>query len=400
MNDFLGAELDYGFGDLGLGIDIDKLNAYIDRNIDQFELDSDETSLSSARDYVMTEDISAGYGLVKLNVGSDLRVVTGVRFESTDTVLHGYSVIDDNGDPMVTPLTFDKDYANWLPSLTMRYRRNDNTIVRFAYSHTIARPSFGDINPSPDKIEIDDEDLEIEAGNSLLDPYLSKNFDISMEYYGDKNVNAFSVGAFIKDIDNFIFLADVSSVADHRQWTGGADLSAVTDFDILQPRNGSSARLKGVEAAWTQNFGRLGNPWNRFLLSLNGTWTSSDANLGLGPEADRSSSVALPRQADVVGNAIIGYSHMRCHLRLAYAYKGERLLEIDFGDEANDLYQQPHGQWDFTARVDVTDQLEIFFNAINLTDEPYYAYFGNSRYNGQYETYGISAALGFTFRNL
>lgn len=35
------------------------------------------------------------------------------------------------------------------------------------------------------------------------------------------------------------------------------------------------------------------------------------------------------------------------------------------------------------------------FNAVNLNDEPFYAYHGSRRYNRQFEQYGRTCELGF-----
>jgi outer membrane receptor protein involved in Fe transport len=45
----------------------------------------------------------------------------------------------------------------------------------------------------------------------------------------------------------------------------------------------------------------------------------------------------------------------------------------------------------------VTPQLQVSFEAQNITDEPYYAYQGRASYNAQYEEYGPTYKLGLTF---
>ena len=46
----------------------------------------------------------------------------------------------------------------------------------------------------------------------------------------------------------------------------------------------------------------------------------------------------------------------------------------------------------------VANQWQVYFDANNLTDEPYYAYFGERAYNAQYETYGRTFALGIRYQ--
>ncbi len=391
------SSLDYDLGLFGPTIDVSELSTYIAANKSAFEVDRDNTILDSARDYAIDEDILALYAMHKVNVG-DFRVVYGLRREATESVLNGFSVIEDNGDPEITPISFSKDYDHWLPSVTVRYKQNDQNIIRLALSQTVARPSFGKINPSPDKVEIDDEAIEIETGNAYLNPYEATNFDVSFEHYPDDQLSAFSVGFFSKAINNFIYVADVSDVVDFRQWTQGVDTSGITDPDIIQPLNGDTANLWGIEASWTKRLSEFGEPWDKIIFSFNGTYTTSEADLG--GETSRGSDIPLPGQAKIVGNAILGFEHHNWDFRLAYAYKGERTIEVDLSDPGNDLIQEPRSQLDFTARFDVDDRWQIFLNAANLTDQPFYTYHGSDAFNGQYEEYGRSIALGVTLRSL
>lgn len=398
LADFVTSDsLDYDLGSLGPTIDVGSLSSYIAENKSSFDIDADNTALDSARDYNIQEDVFAIYAMHRVNIG-DFRVVYGVRNESTSSELDGFSVVEDNGDPTISPISFSKDYSHWLPSVTVRYKQSDQNILRLGLSQSVARPSFGKINPSPDKVEIDDEDLEVEAGNAALNPYESINLDLTYEYYPDDQLSAFSVGLFSKSITNFIYIADVSDVADIGQWTRGIDTSEVTDFDIIQPLNGDTASLWGVEASWTSRLSELAEPWNNIILSLNATFASSKADLG--PGVSRGGDIPLPGQAKFVGNAIVGYENWNWDFRLALAFKGERTLEVDLSDPENDLIQEPRTQLDLTARYDVDDRWQVFINAMNLTNEPYYAYHGNASFNGQYEEYGRSFAVGVTLRSL
>lgn len=398
LADFVTSDsLDYDLGSLGPTIDVGSLSSYIAENKSRFDIDADNTALDSARDYNIQEDVFAIYAMHRVNIG-DFRVVYGLRHEATSSELDGFSVVEANGDPEITPISFGKDYSHWLPSVTVRYKQSDQNILRFGLSQSVARPSFGKINPSPDKVEIDDEDLEIEAGNAALDPYESINLDLTYEYYPDDQLSAFSVGFFSKSISNFIYVADVSDVVDFTQWTQGVDTSEVTDLDIVQPLNGDTASLWGIEASWTSRLSELADPWNNIILSLNATFTSSEADLG--PGISRSGDIPLPGQAKFVGNAIVGYENWNWDFRLALAFKGERTLEVDLSDPENDLIQEPRTQLDFTARYDVDERWQIFVNATNLTNQAYYSYHGNESFNGQYEEYGRSFALGVTLRSL
>ncbi|NKB38404.1 MAG: TonB-dependent receptor [Gammaproteobacteria bacterium] len=397
LADFVEGDIDYGLGNLGPRISQNMLNNYIDNNISSFDIDADETLLSSARDYQISEDVLAAYVMSRIDF-DDLRIVYGLRFEDTSFEANGFNAAEVDGTPVVVANNFSNDYSDLLPSINLRYKATDNVIIRAAYSKTISRPSFGFLNPSPAAIELDGTDLEIEAGNPSLNPFKSSNFDLALEFYPD-TIGVLGFGLFYKDIDDFIFNADVSSDIDVTQFTGGLDITAVSNLEVLQPRNGQSAELWGAEFNWTKNFSNLPAPWNGLMLMTNATYTDSEADLGLGVNAGRDNLIDLPRQADWVGNVVLGYEYGPFSIRFSGVYRDKRLLELDLADQANDLYQDDHLQLDLSAKYDLNDNTQLHFNAINLTDEPFYAYRGTTRFNGQYEEYGPFFIFGLTYRN-
>ena len=416
LADFVGGAAAYSLGDFGPLVDLRRQRAFVrratgnpacapaayDEDACGFELDEDATALASARDYRIEEDVSAAYLMSRLDAG-DWRFVYGARLEETTFSANGFNArevdVDGEDDVQIAPNGFSGSYRHWFPSLHLRYEPRRNLIFRAALTRSISRPSFGDLNPSPAAIEIEEDDgeieLQVEAGDPHLQPFEATNLDVSVEYYQGQ-VGAFSIGYFQKRIDNFIFDADVSSVVDPDVYAGSIP---VTDAEILMPRNGADASLQGLELGWTRHFDALAPPLDGLLLMANVTLTSSEANLGLPGDAGRGNESTLPNQADLVGNFVIGYENERVSLRLAAAYLGERVIEIDLEDETNDLYEDAHLQVDFTAKYDFTDNVKGFFNVVNLTEEPNYRYFGGRSYAAQYDAIGRSLVVGVTYRN-
>ncbi len=402
MGAFSRGQVSYDLGRFGPGISASAINSLINNDIlangIDFQDDGDvgeayhESIVASARDFHLEEDVTAFYLMSRMDIHA-MRLVYGVRYESTDFTARGYDArlieSEDGFSSSVDAVEYESDYDYLLPSINARYRLGDSTIVRAAYSQTIARPSFGALSPTPEEISIEDDELSVEAGNPELEPYESENFDLMVEYYPG-NIGVLSAGLFYKKIDNFIFTADVSDVVDASVYAPGL---TINDSEIIMPMNGKGADLYGLELSYTKSFD------SGFLVQANATFTDSDADLGLGPDADRDSDITLPEQAEVAGNLVLGYETGPLSMRLSAAYKGETLMELDLEDKDNDIYLDDHLQLDFSARYDLTRNLQLYFNAINLTDEPMYLYQGNSRYNAQYEEYGASFVLGLTYRN-
>jgi outer membrane receptor protein involved in Fe transport len=83
---------------------------------------------------------------------------------------------------------------------------------------------------------------------------------------------------------------------------------------------------------------------------------------------------------------------------VAATWKSEALLGIDeLDDPAFDIYQDNHVQVDLSVKLDLTDALQVYFDANNLTNEPFYAFYSTRRYNAVYERYGRSFALGIRY---
>ena len=75
-----------------------------------------------------------------------------------------------------------------------------------------------------------------------------------------------------------------------------------------------------------------------------------------------------------------------------------RALELGaIDDKAHDQYADDQLHVDFKAGYFLTPELQLTFEAQNITDEHYYVYTGRSPYNAQYEEYGPTYKLGLTF---
>ena len=108
----------------------------------------------------------------------------------------------------------------------------------------------------------------------------------------------------------------------------------------------------------------------------------------------------LPSQSDFSGNLSVGWENSKFSVRLASNYKSEYLLEIsDPEDASEDAYVDTHLSLDLLMRWYATEHIQIFLQGVNLSDEPYYVYFGNKTRNHQYEEYGPAYRLGVSLSN-
>lgn len=390
LADFVSAGgTDYPFGTFDPSGDTGALRRFFRANVGDFELNEDDTRIENAGgDYRLTEDIGAAYFMAGVDIGT-LRLIGGLRYEATEYSAVGNQVrIDEesgDGEPVIVPIDASKDYDDLLPALHLRWQPSERTVVRAAWTNSLARPNFEAASPRQ-SIEIEEDDdgefeRNAEAGNPGLEPLRSTNFDLQFEYYPG-NIGVLSAGVFYKDIENFFVSADVAGTA---PWEG---------FDeVITTINGDDAELWGLELAWTQKFSKLPAPWDGLLISANYTRVDSEARL-----PQRSEPIPLPDQSDNVANLALGYEKYGLSLRLA-ANRRDRYFDEanDLEDPAFDRYVDRHTQIDFLGSYFVTANTQIYLNLINLTDEPLRAYFAQPRYLSQFEQYGMTAEIGVRF---
>ncbi|RJS93518.1 TonB-dependent receptor [Salinisphaera sp. Q1T1-3] len=376
-------------GDFGPQVDTGDFREFYHDNKDAFSVDEVESDVDSrAEDYDIHEDIHAGYFLGQTTFGQ-LDVLAGVRVEYTDFSADGTRVTEDEtdgGQPALSTLSRDKDYVNVFPGLHLKYHVTDRLEILAAATRTIARPSLEEAAPTQ-SLEITreaDDSLErnAEIGNPDLEPLTSNNFDLRATYYPGR-VSVLSAGVFYKDIDNFFVTADTAGSA------------PFADYDeVRQTVNGDSAHVVGVELEYTQSLAFLPSPFDGLLFDANYTYTDSAAHL---PGRDK--TIPLPGQSDHSANVSLGYEKSGFDVRVAAKYRSAFFDEAgDYDDPRFDRYQDDHVQIDLSSRYALTNHLSVYFNAVNLNDEPLYAYFDSPGYNAQHESYGRSYQFGFKAR--
>ena len=202
-----------------------------------------------AADYKANENVFAFYTMAQLQFGDRIQVLPGIRFERTNVKYTGYQVLfDEEGDYLSTlALPGKNTFNNFFPSLHANFRLTNNTVLRTAFSSTLARPNFVDLTPYQLILE---EDSEIERGNPFLLPTTANNFDLMLEHYFN-SIGVVSGGFFYKRLNNYIF---PFTFEEDRDLNGSLET-----FEVVEPRNGEKATLYGFELAFQNRFTFLPN---------------------------------------------------------------------------------------------------------------------------------------------
>lgn len=311
-----------------------------------------------------------------------LSATAGVRYEMTDVTVNGtqapitgLTILDQTemlaGFGDAQSIATESDYDVLLPNFSVRLEITDDLIARFAASSTITRPTLNSMSPvTVITTTRQGGDLTSTSGNPALEPFKSDNLDLSLEYYYDEASYA-SIGYFRKLVSNFIVnsqedktfeLADGSLLTDPSTGTNASAPDASDDVAVFTntlPNNGEDATVDGFELALQHTFD------NGFGVLANGTIVDSDAELD---PFDINQVFALTGLSDSY-NLVAFYETDDYQIRLAYNWRDEFVQSLTQGQGDGPTIVESYQQLDISGSYSVTDNVEIFFEGINLTEE-------------------------------
>ena len=342
-----------------------------------------------AGNYTATENITGGYAMLKQNVGQNWFFILGLRVENTSVDYEGNQVVfNEEGDfdtNTSTKVKGDGDYTNILPGIHARYDITDNSILRLAWTNTLARPRYFDLVPFREVIL---EDNELSEGNPELEPTTAMNFDLMFENYF-KSIGLISGGIFYKRLENFIFEYEVDDYND--------PISGQIFDTYNQKRNGGSANLAGVELAIQRQLDFLPGVLKGLGVYANYTYTFSQAN-ELPVEGRENEDFTLPGTAGHTFNASLSFETKKLSLRASLNYTSDYLDEVGSG-AFYDRYYDTQTFVDLNGTYTINPKLRVFIEAKNLTNQPLRYYQGKDAQDRlmQVEYYNVRFNTGLKF---
>ncbi|MFD2165042.1 TonB-dependent receptor [Thalassotalea euphylliae] len=382
-------------------------DAYVDYLADQgFPI---EPTLQNNR-YTVEEEITAIYADFTFGFELEDMPVTvnlGARYSETDVdadavqsdIINVVPTTDQtlfaNVFGPAQDITESGSYSNLLPSLNVKLELQDDMVLRFAAYESLTRPTLSQLSPATTFNEPRRQNLTAQGGNPGLKPFTSENWDISYEwYYGDASL--FSFAFFHKEVDDFIitrtgeetytmtdrtppdFACEGENCTDADELSGSQEVYTVT-----RPQNAEEITVTGFEIALTHIFE------NGFGFTANATVVDSDQELG----DDQSQAFALEGLGDSQ-NLIGFYEADNWQARIAFNNREGFLRVVDNGFNGEPVNTKTFGQWDVSASYDINENISVFFEGINITEEELeqYGRFANQVYN--IEDNGSRYAIG------
>ena len=294
--------------------------------------------------------------------GEGFRGNLGVRVVQTDQESSSYNFSSDSWGfhtvdrEWLTPsymewVTEDRDYTEVLPSFNIAFDVADDQIVRFGAARVMARPDFADLAPIKTTGALNVEFPSGTAGNPNLDPQIADQFDMAWEWYFDE-ASLLSVTYFYKDIQSY--RTSGTSVEpfydeENQEWV---------DVTLIRPDNGLGGSTDGIEIGYQQAFGNFG-------LATNYTYTNADSN----QERDEnvSGSGLVDGASEHMYNVTAYYENDTFGARLMYNFRSEWYKGLH--RTGAEVWNDEYGQLDFSSSFNVSENISLVFEAVNLTDE-------------------------------
>jgi len=292
----------------------------------------------------------------KLNVG--VRYIrTGITSDAVSAQVEAItSNPGDTNNAQVSftpplPLSKRSHYHNWLPSLNFRLNLRDDLVLRASASKTLTRPTLTNLRANESIGVRPPGPGSYNTGNVDLKPYVSKNFDLGLEWYLN-DTSYIAVAGFYKNVDNFIAQITIPTT--------------ILDYPFLQtmPVNADSAVVKGAEFSFQYTFDRLPAPFDGLGMQLN--YTAVDSQQSFDP------SIATGQFAVVglsdSGNLVFFYEKGRFGFRAAYNWRDEYLSAVR-GEQGEPTTVDAYDQLDLSANIKLNERVSVFLEATNLTSE-------------------------------
>ncbi|QOL24565.1 TonB-dependent receptor [Thalassotalea sp. LPB0316] len=379
------------------------------------------TNYAAGTDRYVEEDITSVY--LQYNYQGEMGTMPfdvhfGFRYEQTEvestsavpeyngTVWVGDTEIELTGTGGFEYQTKSGKYDHILPSINFNLEVTEDIIVRAAYSETIGRPWYGDLQGGTVLGTLANRlNGSGSSGNPNLKPLESKNWDFSFEWYyaegsyaaiayfdkkvknnidpntveytfdglfnpsnGPKSSEAIgAVGSDAGNIRQYIFDNYEDGVTVYEEngviKIAGVPEDQLLNFLINEPQNSSEEQgYDGMEFTVQHLFGETG-----FGVMANYTLVNTDN------EFDNfvlDAQVAETNISDTA-NFIAFYDNGGFQARIAYNWRDDFLAATGTDTGANPVYTQDYQQVDFNMSYDIpqVEGLAVFFEGINITNE-------------------------------
>ncbi len=289
----------------------------------------------------------------------DVEMVWGLRYVNLEQKIDQFKLDKSNPDfsqrnnVILVPQTLKVD--DYFPSLSIKYKHDDNNIFDLAASKTYIMPDMREFTEGE---YFHPFDVATIVGNTELVNTIIYNFDLKYSHFFSENENV-KLGLFYKYMDKPI--EDV--------------MRPSTSLPIYSFDNTDSATLYGFEIDGRKNLDFINPKWSNYYFSGNFSYNYSEVSLTEEQkETFTSDTRDLQGLSPYVVNFTFGYENDNRSALLNLNHMAERIRKVGVIDGPNkelDQYEAPATLLDFVwiEKFNYGYDFETRVKAGNLLDE-------------------------------
>lgn len=367
---------------------------------------------STASDYSGNEFRSAEYLMGTFNVGPQITIISGVRYQGLKTTYTAAQFLGnaDATNPYPSELihtivTQDEYHGYWLPHVSVKYDPLLWLSVRGSYTNTLAYPDFGQIVP---KLDVSSNSGHFVVWNNYaLKPAQSRNYDFQVAVH-ENSIGLFAVTPFLKRIDDQIF-SQGTFIADPSKYPGVPSYTKTFALSTYV-NNPNRVDVWGIETEWQTHFWYLPGPLNGLVLNVNYTHIFSEAKY---PYTNTVHSLEYPfptvhidttytdrliQQPNDIVNVSLGYDYGQFSILASMIYQSQVYTGTNFFNSLRSD-KTKYLRWDLSVKQGLPlTGLEVFFDLNNVNGEEDVYSIRGSGFPTTESNYGLTADLGLRWR--
>lgn len=340
---------------------------------------SRNTFQSISNDYNGVENQGAFYLMSVINIGQDITVIPGIRYQNLKTkytAARGIQAALSFYDYNYYDTTVILNHGYWLPDISLKYKPFSWFDVRMAYSNTIAYPDYNTITP-----RIDVGFIDINYNNFQLTPARSTNYDIYFSFY-ENSIGLLTVGGYYKEIKDFIFPWNfhVSGAEAIRYYPPSKtpNSNPTGNYNVVTyVNNPYKIQNYGVELDWQTHFWYLPGVLSGLVFNMNYTHIFSKAQYPFvfhyrpTPRSaeiriDTSYIDRLLDQPNDIINISLGYDFKGFSARISMINQANIFTGTNYWPSLR-KHTDTYTRWDFSAKQELPwFGIQIFGNINNL----------------------------------
>ena len=326
------------------------------------------------------QTIAAAFGMLDVPLTPYLRMIGGVRYETTDMTI--------KTQDLQTYGAGNLNNRDLLPSASLIFRVTEEANLRAAYGRTLARPTFRELAPFP---SWDFANGFYMIGNPDLKRTIIDNLDLRYEWYP-------GVGEI------------VAASIFYKGFTNPIERAIKNDNGEIQYQNVAAATVYGLEFEFRKNLDFMSAALKNFKVSTNFALIHSAVDISESElliirtyDPNAKNTRQLQGQSPYLINLDLAYdnSNWGTLANLSFNVSGERLSEVSLGGTP-DIFEKAYPELNLILNQRLLKQLGLKFTAKNMLDSSVSKvhHFKGAEYIYQQYNQGRTFGLGFSYEIL